>query len=313
MQVKLCITVALLAFIVQPSQQASFFDRLAGNGPTIAQDAPADTCADEPCHNGGSCSEDGVGYECACPENVAGKTCEDTAARDRINKIRNFKASVVQNVHAQTDDFSIDANPNANEDVDIILIVDRSLSVGQPSFEQAKCALKEWVQLFQDDLTIQARVMILSYGREVILHGNFTAYRSVEEVNYAIDDIAYRYHSDLCRDQNDNCATCTNLALAEAYDRFIDESSNSRPDATRAVVLITDGRSNCPGTKETCLVAGNLKADLNVDVFVQAVGQRIDADEIMCIATEGNFNLQPDYEGTCQETGRARELDTVHP
>ncbi|BFZ09038.1 hypothetical protein BsWGS_12076 [Bradybaena similaris] len=40
-----------------------------------------DLCADEPCQNGGVCSQRGEHYHCACPESYHGKNCENSAAK----------------------------------------------------------------------------------------------------------------------------------------------------------------------------------------------------------------------------------------
>lgn len=44
-------------------------------------------------------------------------------------------------VGTNTDEFSIDSNPEADEDVEVIVIADRSFSIGKETFELAKCAI----------------------------------------------------------------------------------------------------------------------------------------------------------------------------
>lgn len=56
----------------------------------------------------------------------------------------------------------------------------------------------------------------------------------------------------------DGCATCTNLAL-DVADWLLLQSGKSRPTATKGIVLITDGRSNCPNSFYTIEAAKLLK------------------------------------------------------
>ncbi|XP_014668595.1 PREDICTED: uncharacterized protein LOC106809873 [Priapulus caudatus] len=236
---------------------------------------------------------------------------------ENADRIKEF----VQTIKTTTDLFTIDAHPENDEDVDILFLLDRSFSVTRDGFESAKCAIIQWVQLLDNDLNIRARVTIMSYGRIVTLDSPdfFETYRNVTQLTTAIEKLRYYKWTtnDLCPTREtprgpipyDGCATCTNLALDVAHWLLVG-SGKSRPAATKGVLLLTDGQSNCPDSAASIAAAEPLK-QAGVTLFVHGIGSMVDRDEVLAIASPGNVNFNSDYTATCDAATLAKERSAI--
>ncbi|XP_014681841.1 PREDICTED: collagen alpha-1(XII) chain-like [Priapulus caudatus] len=304
--------VVLLGVALQGSDAQSLFDRVqnpGSNPPTVTTTLPPVTTTLPP-----------------VTTTLPPQQVDDTdffSIDESAKRIVAFRDKVAP----RTDPFSIDANPQTIEEVDVILMVDRSYSVGREGFRNAKCVLREWAQLFQDNIDIRFRVTLLSFARYPTLDSvdYFRTYNSFPGLLNAIDNLKYYRHGDnscpVRPDPNnphgqwislDGCATCTHSALDEAYSIFFDYKYQngemlSRFHSTKAIIVVTDGKSNCPSSAPTCRAARKLR-ERKVNIFVQAVGRQVDAGEVRCIATEDDYNLNADYSQTCRSTTLAREI-----
>lgn len=199
-------------------------------------------------------------------------------------KIRNF----IRN--------SYEEFPGAKK-VDAILMIDESVSM-RNNYNEAKCALKNWVRMVMDNPEYDSRVALIRFASGTREEFDFDKYSNTEDIIDHIDDMKYA----------GGRKTCSNKAFDKARTIFRRRRNRSRRGKyrIRLTVLVTDGKANCGGS--ACPAAERLHKD-DVAVFVTGIGKRIRPSEIECMASDELFyNFVDEYGDICVSTEAGYDL-----
>ncbi|XP_022804878.1 collagen alpha-1(XIV) chain-like [Stylophora pistillata] len=138
---------------------------------------------------------------------------------------------------------------------EIVVIIDRSGSIGDCNYKKAKQALKNMLDT-ASEVGFEDRYAAVTFASTATTDFNFVAN---PDAGINIKKLPYIPGS-----------TNTQAALAEAKRVFEDPSSGKRPGVVKIAFLITDGHSNVDSSKT--IPNANLLRASGVDIFVVAVG-----------------------------------------
>lgn len=168
-----------------------------------------------------------------------------------------------------------------NAEVDLVIILDSSTSVGQENYNKMLKFCKDF--LANADIDSGAvQIGIVSYSTNVIVEFYMNTYSTKQQVFDAIDSIPYRYGST--NTYGGLQTTRTQLYTAGRGDR------NGVPDV---VIILTDGVSNI-NSRRTIPEAQRLRS-AGIHIYAVGIGLQ-DTKELDAIATppkeENSFNVQ---------------------
>jgi VWFA-related protein len=152
--------------------------------------------------------------------------------------------------------------------LEVVLVIDCSSSM-TPAMDDMKKAASSFI----DYLAPQDKVAILSFSNIYYLNCDFTSDK--EALKSAIDKL------------KPIGGTSLYLSVNEAVSMF-----GKKEEANRAVIALTDGRNNGPGTVENCIEESR-KA--NIPVFTIGLGPDVDPDSLNLLAgsTGGIYKNAP--------------------
>ncbi|XP_078694790.1 collagen alpha-6(VI) chain-like [Branchiostoma floridae x Branchiostoma belcheri] len=162
---------------------------------------------------------------------------------------------------------SIDA-PRCGVEMDLVLVLDDSGSVGADNFN----TLKEFVKRLTTQFDFgqgAIRLGILQYSTAVTTVVSLNSYDTLEDINTAVDDMIYK-----------GGGTNTHLALYELVNNAFSVQNGGRPTASKVAVVITDGMSTQPITR----AVQDVKA-AGIIVYTMGVGTGTDQSELQQIAS----------------------------
>ncbi|XP_078685905.1 matrilin-1-like isoform X1 [Branchiostoma floridae x Branchiostoma belcheri] len=165
----------------------------------------------------------------------------------------------------------------STEVIDLLFIFDKSGSVREVNFNDAKQNIQNLIENFpapvdQDNTHVAA--ISFSDVEKTRVEFNFAQSGTRDEVKAALGNIAY-----------ERGWTATATALELARDNVFQSVAGSRPNAAKILFLITDGKSNRGGAPIP--IADQLKGN-DVELFAFAVGpeNQINEDELRSIVSE---------------------------
>ncbi|XP_019627190.1 PREDICTED: von Willebrand factor A domain-containing protein 2-like [Branchiostoma belcheri] len=162
---------------------------------------------------------------------------------------------------------SIDA-PRCGVEMDLVLVLDDSGSVGADNFN----TLKEFVKRLTTQFDFgqgATRLGILQYSTDVTTVFSLNSYDTLEDINTAVDDMIYK-----------GGGTNTHLALYELVNNAFSVQNGGRPTASKVAVVITDGMSTQPITR----AVQDVKA-VGIIVYTMGVGTGTDQSELQQLAS----------------------------
>ncbi|KAI8482457.1 biological adhesion, partial [Branchiostoma belcheri] len=162
---------------------------------------------------------------------------------------------------------SIDA-PRCGVEMDLVLVLDDSGSVGADNFN----TLKEFVKRLTTQFDFgqgAIRLGILQYSTAVTTVVSLNSYDTLEDINTAVDDMIYK-----------GGGTNTHLVLYELVNNAFSVQNGGRPTASKVAVVITDGMSTQPITR----AVQDVKA-AGIIVYTMGVGTGTDQSELQQIAS----------------------------
>ncbi|KAK6194719.1 hypothetical protein SNE40_000299 [Patella caerulea] len=154
-----------------------------------------------------------------------------------------------------------------NEAIDLMFIVDSSSSLSRDDFDRAKLFVKNVIEEFTISST-KTRVGVIRYSSQVYQAASFSSPQNKASIEGLIDKLSY---------ESGKTATASALDAALA-----DFQANPRPSSIKAVVLITDGKSD--DSIDTHHATDRLKT-YGAVIFAIGVGKLIDMPELEYIAT----------------------------
>lgn len=166
-------------------------------------------------------------------------------------------------------------------EVDLVIILDSSTSVGIDNFEKMKDFVNELLRN-ADINNDRARVGILTYSTGVKVEFQLNSYKSNADVETAVKNIKYTYGS-----------TNTADAIATMRNEMFTAANGDRPGVANVGVIITDGVSNI-NSRRTLPEAANAR---NEKIHIYAIGIGItDTRELDGMASppidENRFTVQ---------------------
>lgn len=174
------------------------------------------------------------------------------------------------------------ASPSCVNDPDapqhILFLLDTSGSIGAKAFDEMKNAISRLTLLFCKPIQIAVMTFNHEFKLEFCFNCHDNDLQGRSDTAKAIKDIKYRSGS-----------THTGGAAKCACDRVLNPSCGV-PDSADCVnvVFITDGRSN-DRSREICKEVKCMHNRLGVDTYAIGIGNRVDQDELNCIAKASNL------------------------
>ncbi|XP_060575096.1 collagen alpha-4(VI) chain-like [Ruditapes philippinarum] len=159
---------------------------------------------------------------------------------------------------------------------DILFLVDSSTKVGEKNFMKVKTFIKQTVGTFNIGLN-QTRVGLILFNTNATLVFALDAYDTSQDIQQAVDNIVYKP------------ANKTNTAQALEFART-QGFTYDRAGAPNIAFVITDGYSS--NKTATHLQATLAKENNLIQIVTTAVGQYVDFDELVDIATENPYTNQ---------------------
>ena len=155
---------------------------------------------------------------------------------------------------------------------DVLLIIDSSKSVPEANFTRGMQALESLVTKFRPSTKFAA--ILFSTKAKVM-------FKFVSPQKAAENLAGIRYHSGF---------TNTQAALRKAGRLFSNKKSGAREYASKRIFILSDGQSNIK--KQKTLYLAYLLKSMGVEVFVMAVGERIEGiNELAMVATSTDKHL----------------------
>ena len=156
---------------------------------------------------------------------------------------------------------------------DVIFLLDSSSSIEESDYKK----MLEFVSAFVDDTPT-----IGQKGTQVGIYTFATGFRNIIKLGRYQEKAALK--SAIISINQTGGMTKTNLALDDILKNGFDPRADARPDAQRAVVVITDGKSE--DTQKTKEAAAALHRE-NIFTMAIGVGKLVDKKELEVIATTG--------------------------
>ncbi|XP_066266326.1 cartilage matrix protein-like [Branchiostoma lanceolatum] len=181
---------------------------------------------------------------------------------------------------------SIEA-PQCGVEVDLVLVLDDSGSVGADNFNKLKGFVKRLTTQFEfgQDAT---RLGILQYSTDVKTVFSLNSYGTLDDINTAIDGMMYK-----------GGGTNTHLALYELVNNAFSLQNGARPTASKVAVIITDGKSSQSITRAVQEVK-----TAGIIVYAMGVGSGADQSELQEIASSSDRVFSaPNYDSLLSLTG----------
>ncbi|XP_078660839.1 uncharacterized protein LOC144905190 isoform X3 [Branchiostoma floridae x Branchiostoma belcheri] len=223
-----------------------------------------DPCLATPCQNGATCAQVGstTQYTCTCPQGYTGNNCQ---------------------VFSACTDRSLD--------VDLVLLLDGSGSVGSDNFNLLKAFTQNIVGNFEVAVN-NTRVGVVQYSDFNNIEFNLNEYATEAEVLAAIGAITYQ-----------RGGTFTGAAIDFVRQDVFTAAAGNRADKPDVLVVLTDGESSDS-------VAGPAQNTLNAGITIYAVGigGGVNADTLQEIAGNPGRVLQAaNFQGLADVTNQLQE------
>ncbi|CAH1241297.1 COL6A3 [Branchiostoma lanceolatum] len=223
-----------------------------------------DPCLANPCQNGATCAQVGSTsqFTCTCPQGYTGNNCE---------------------VFSACTDSALD--------IDLVLLLDGSGSVGSDNFNLLKAFTQYIVGNF-DIAVNNTRVGVVQYSDFNNIEFNLNEYATKAEVLAAIGAITYQ-----------RGGTFTGAAIDFVRQDVFTTAGGNRADKPDVLLVLTDGESSDA-------VAGPAQNTLNAGITIYAVGigSGVNADTLQEIAGDPGRVLQAaDFQGLAAVTNQLQE------
>ncbi|XP_066300013.1 collagen alpha-3(VI) chain-like [Branchiostoma lanceolatum] len=223
-----------------------------------------DPCLANPCQNGATCAQVGSTsqFTCTCPQGYTGNNCE---------------------VFSACTDSALD--------IDLVLLLDGSGSVGSDNFNLLKAFTQYIVGNFEIAVN-NTRVGVVQYSDFNNIEFNLNEYATEAEVLAAIGAITYQ-----------RGGTFTGAAIDFVRQDVFTTAGGNRADKPDVLLVLTDGESSDA-------VAGPAQNTLNAGITIYAVGigSGVNADTLQEIAGDPGRVLQAaDFQGLTAVTNQLQE------
>ena len=157
--------------------------------------------------------------------------------------------------------------------LDLVFLVDTSASLSVTDFMKAKNFASSVIDSFPIGPT-GAQVSFVTFSSGFKVHFNLNDLHTRDDIKQAIGRIPYS-----------TGATETGAALAYVSNNVFMLSTGARPDASKVIILITDGRSTDHSRAVQAAADAKKKGIL---IFAIGVGNQTFTDELNELATEPN-------------------------
>jgi len=163
-----------------------------------------------------------------------------------------------------------DATAFANhpDQIDLVIALDESGSVGPNNFNIMKTFIKDIVSHFVVSYSA-TRVALVTWSTRVTLEFDFDEYINNDGVKSGIDSVTYN-----------GGLTATGDALNFIRNNLFSQSSSS---ATKVLFIITDGRSN--RQTHNPVTEAQLLKNIGVEIFAFGIGNNIHDSELTALAS----------------------------
>uniref|UniRef100_A0A8C0N354 Collagen type XX alpha 1 chain n=1 Tax=Canis lupus familiaris TaxID=9615 RepID=A0A8C0N354_CANLF len=152
--------------------------------------------------------------------------------------------------------------------VDMIFLVDGSWSIGHSHFQQVKDFLASVIEPFEIGPS-KVQVGLTQYSGDPQTEWDLNALRTKEDVLAAVRRLRYKGGN-----------TFTGLALTHVLEHNLRPAAGPRPEATKVLILVTDGKS-----QDDARAAGRILKDLGVAIFAVGV-KNADEAELQLLASQ---------------------------
>ncbi|XP_041588108.1 collagen alpha-1(XX) chain isoform X1 [Vulpes lagopus] len=152
--------------------------------------------------------------------------------------------------------------------VDMIFLVDGSWSIGHSHFQQVKDFLASVIEPFEIGPS-KVQVGLTQYSGDPQTEWDLNALRTKEDVLAAVRRLRYKGGN-----------TFTGLALTHVLEHNLRPTAGPRPEATKVLILVTDGKS-----QDDARAAGRILKDLGVAIFAVGV-KNADEAELQLLASQ---------------------------
>nr|XP_055161158.1 collagen alpha-1(XX) chain [Nyctereutes procyonoides] len=152
--------------------------------------------------------------------------------------------------------------------VDMIFLVDGSWSIGHSHFQQVKDFLASVIEPFEIGPS-KVQVGLTQYSGDPQTEWDLNTLRTKEDVLAAVRRLRYKGGN-----------TFTGLALTHVLEHNLRPAAGPRPEATKVLILVTDGKS-----QDDARAAGRILKDLGVAIFAVGV-KNADEAELQLLASQ---------------------------
>jgi len=122
--------------------------------------------------------------------------------------------------------------------VDVVIVMDTSISVGWSDFDHVKSFLSNLTQHVIDNINMDSGRIplgLLTYSSTIYPLFNLSLFTSIDEVKLSISSFNYT-----------RAATNTAAALAYVREVMMTPLAGARDDVIKVVIVLTDGKSSDP-------------------------------------------------------------------
>lgn len=155
---------------------------------------------------------------------------------------------------------------------DVLIVIDSSKSVPESNFTQGLYALQGMVKRFKPDARFAS---ILFSTKAEVMFKFLPAKKAIKKL------VEIHYNGGYTNTQD---------ALKKSGKLFVSRNSGGRRNAYKKMFILTDGQSNIK--KEKTLYLAYVLKEIGIEIFVMAVGQRIEGiNELAMLATSTDKHM----------------------
>ena len=157
--------------------------------------------------------------------------------------------------------------------------MDSSGSIARRNFQKEKDFVKEVASTFKMGPD-QSQIAVISYSDHARIDIKFGDYSNVNDFNAAVDKVAHQRQR-----------TRIDKALHLAANSLFTTRGGARPDVSKVMVILTDGKQTVTSDSTPLDEAVRPLQEMNVTIFAVGVGKAIDLAELLLLVGGKEDNL----------------------